>query len=118
MKKLAILTLICLTVFWLYRANYFSSSSIEGLYINNNKAPVLEGPSAEVDTLKINSDFTFENNTWGKGTYRLAGDRITFSYKYEYGEASYSTTIDRPLFGQTIRIALNSDLEYYYEKIK
>jgi hypothetical protein len=80
--------------------------------------PVLEGPSEEVDTLYLHDDFTFENRVWGKGTYTVKGDRITFNYEYEYGRAGYSTSLHRPLFGQTIRINLNSDLEFYYEKIK
>ncbi|MDX5438174.1 MAG: hypothetical protein LPK03_13310 [Pontibacter sp.] len=118
MRKLAVVALLSLATFFLYRLFHLSTSSIAGLYINNNTTPVLEGPGVAVDTLTINDDLTFENSAWGKGTYKLDGDRITFSYRYEYGTASYSTTINRPLFGRTVRIELDSDLAYFYERIK
>ncbi|WP_298760596.1 hypothetical protein [uncultured Psychroserpens sp.] len=118
MKKVIIMVLLGVLVLLTYRCFYFSSNSLEGLYINNNTSPILEGPSAKVDTLKIYNDYTFENQSWGKGTYEITGNRITFKYEYDYGKANFSTSIYRPALRNSIRITLNSDLAFYYEKVK
>lgn len=104
--------------------NYVSKSKIQGRYINNNTEFILEGPSPieqGVDTLIIKRDNTFESKTWGSGTYSiqpsLFGTRIHLIYEYELGKAGYEMMVTAPLF-RPIKIWLDYDMNFYFEKIK
>ena len=80
--------------------------------MSNNSEPILEGPSS-IDTLVL-----FKNGAWGTGDFKIRGGEIEFSYKYEYGKAGFHTNIERYLFVGKPRISLDSDLGYYYKKVK
>lgn len=104
--------------------NYASKTSLEGRYINNNTNYILEGPSPiseGFDTLILNKDNTFDSKTWGTGTYKVKpsifGTSIDLTYEYEMGKAGYQMLVTSPLFGKE-RLWLDSDLNYYFVKIK
>lgn len=109
---------ILLISFYLFK-NFLSSNMIPGTYVSNNKESLMDGPDFG-DTLKIYNNNRFESQTWGNGTYKLKhslkGTTIHLTYKYEFGNAGYEMNINRTLFGKP-RINLNSDLEYYFEKV-
>lgn len=90
---------------------------MKGTFVSNNTGPIMEGPKS-VDTLKLYEDGTFQNNSWGKGTYLINGDEIHFRYSYELGTARYTSSLNRKFLIGSPRIKLNSDLGFYYEKIK
>ena len=109
---------VLLIAFYLFK-NFLSENMISGIYISNNQKTLIDGPNFG-DTLKILSNNRFESQTWGNGKYKLkhsiSGTKINLSYKYEFGNAGYEMNIYRTFFGK-LRIDLNSDLEYYHEKI-
>ena len=109
---------VLLIVFYLFK-NFLSENMISGTYVSNNKQSLIDGPNFG-DTLKIYSNNRFESQTWGNGKYRLKhslnGTKIDLTYKYEFGNAGYEMNIYRTFFGKP-RIDLDSDLEYYFEKV-
>jgi hypothetical protein len=119
MKKQVTTILIILTLIIVW-CKYLPEKSIYGKYINNNTQPILEGPNSiehGIDTLIIYENGKFESNAWGKGTYKIENrKRISFTYDYEFGKAGYNTNISKSTLGK-IRIILNQDLNFYYEKI-
>lgn len=117
MKSRLFITSLVFIGILIYRAFIFPLTSINGTYVNNNLHPILEGPSSEIDTLKVYDNLTFENHSWGKGNIEINNYNIVFKYTSEFGKASFHTTIYRPFLSKKIRVSLNDDMEYYYEKI-
>lgn len=109
---------VLLLGFYLFK-NFLSKNMISGTYVSNNKQSLIDGPNFG-DTLKIYSNDRFESQTWGNGKYKLkhslTGTNIQLNYRFEFGEASYEMNIYRSFFSKP-RINLDSDLEYYFEKI-
>lgn len=114
MKKanLILILAILLLIVW---NNYYPKWILTGNYVSNNTEPVLEGPSS-IDTLTLYENGTFKNAAWGKGTYEIKGNEISFTYDFKMGKAGYRSHIDRAFFIWKPRILLNSDLRYYYKK--
>ncbi|MDF9795361.1 hypothetical protein OKW21_000624 [Catalinimonas alkaloidigena] len=111
---LMFLVLIGFLVFW---NNFYPRFSVEGVYVSNNTRPIIEGPKS-IDTLTIYSNGTFENGSWGKGEYSIDGDQIHFDITYDYGKFGFNTYLSRTYFIGSPKIQLDSDLGFYYEKIK
>ena len=109
---------VLLIAFYLFK-NFLSENMIAGIYVSNNQQSLLDGPSFG-DTLKIYSNNRFESQTWGNGKYKLkhslTGTKIRITYKYEFGNAGYEMNTYRTFLGKP-RIDLDSDLEYYFEKV-
>ncbi len=95
---------------------------ITGEYVSNNTESVLEGPGRIGEKLFLFKDNKFKSDTWGNGIYTLkytfGGTRIDLTYNYEFGRASYVTSINRSYFFGKPQIILERDLEFYFEKIK
>jgi len=95
---------------------------ITGEYVSNNAQSLLEGPGRRGEKLFLLEDNKFKSDTWGNGTYKLkytfGGTRIDLTYNYEFGKASYHTSINRSYFFGKPQILLDKDLEFYFEKIK
>lgn len=66
----------------------------------------------EGDTLRIHADGTFDSQSWGSGTYRIANDEITFRTENE----AISTSFRRPYFYGTPRIAIFYDVNAEFVK--
>lgn len=123
MKKNRILIIIALIIILIGWKNYIPKSSILGEYANNNTKPILEGPSPiqnGIDTLKLLENDTFESKTWGNGRYEISKSfmrtEIDLTYTYPMGKAGFSTQIEKSMFGK-IKIWLDYDLEFYFEKV-
>ncbi|MCB9359872.1 MAG: hypothetical protein H6587_10350 [Flavobacteriales bacterium] len=115
MKKVIIFSIFIIgLIFW---NNFFPMWILSGTYVSNNPEPIIEGPSS-IDTLVLFKNGTFKNGAWGSGDFQIKGAEIEFSYEYIFGKAGYHTSIDRFLFVGKPRISLNSDLNYYYKKVK
>jgi hypothetical protein len=115
-----ILTIFSLLLLW---KMYLPISSIPGKYVNNNTRPILEGPSPIAqgqDTLILFEEGTFTSKTWGDGTYEvetsLRGTKIDLSYTFAAGQGGFHTTVSKSLLGN-LKIWLDYDLEFYFEKI-
>lgn len=126
MKRIVIILGLTILLMLLFGdvANYVSPSDLVGRYVNNNNDYVLEGPrpiSFGVDTLVLNMDNTFDSHTWGHGTYKVHSSifetRIELFYKYHSGESYVEMTATTLINGQT-RVWLDSDRDFYFEKLK
>jgi hypothetical protein len=122
MKNKKLLILIIITLFF-YRLiiSFFIPQIMVGTYYSNNKITILEGPSGFGEKLIINSNGTFNSETWGNGKYEVVhsgifSNDIIFKYSYQYGSAAYHTSIVTNFLGLNPKISLNSDLEYYFIK--
>ena len=85
---------------------------IKGTYVahmpdQNGYLGVQEG-----DTLRIHADGTFDSQSWGSGTYRIANDEITFLTENE----AISTSFTRPYFYGSPRIQIFYDLNAEFVK--
>jgi hypothetical protein len=66
----------------------------------------------EGDTLRIHGDGTFDSQSWGSGTYRIANDEITFRTENE----AISTFFRKPYFYGRPRITIFYDLNAEFVK--
>lgn len=124
MNKSIVLKIFILIFFscYLYN-NLFFENMLVGTYVvkySNNSSSAVELPSSK-DTLIILKDKKFKSSNWGEGKYDLSysirGTKINLHYKYEFGTAGFSTSLNRNwLFGKT-KIMLDYDSDLYFEKI-
>ncbi|MGB0850289.1 MAG: hypothetical protein ACPGTP_03515 [Bacteroidia bacterium] len=113
--------LILIMIVW---KNYIPKSSIIGKYVNNNTESILEGPSHihnGVDTLRLFDNGTFKSRTWGDGTYvfddTFFESKIELTYSEPMGNAGYQMIVIKSLLGN-IKLLLNLDLNFYFEKVE
>lgn len=64
------------------------------------------------DKLILNKDGTFESNFWGKGNYKIKGNKISF----DFGKDGFHTYFNRPLFYGNTRIIIFKDLKSEFIK--
>jgi len=131
MKKTSIIFAIGLIIGLLIFKNYISKNSFVGKYVNNNTKPILVVPGTipnSLDTLTLFENGEFKSKSWGKGNYEISSKywntEIKFSYISGWNGKSpypiygdYSTDITKSIFGKK-KIWINSDLNYYFEKIE
>ena len=121
-KTLIISGIILGLISFSFYKNHISTDELIGKYVNNNTEPLLDGPrpiQEGMDTLTIMENNTFSSRTWGEGKYVLESSfietRIDLTYSYSMGKAGYEMSVTKPLFGK-IRVWLNHDLNFYFEK--
>jgi hypothetical protein len=119
-KSKIVISATSILLFSIYINKYFfNKKMLAGIYVSNDKSSFAEAPNYS-DTLILYDNGKFNSDTWGTGTYELkyslAGTTISISYKYEFGNGGYSTSIYRPLLGKP-RIIINRGLESYFARL-
>ncbi len=115
-KRISIVLISFLIAYNTY-FTYLPKCSIWGEYLNTNyeNSPIFLN---KMDKLKLNSDNTFESESFGKGTYdieySLKGTLINFEPTYEMG-INLNTRISRTRMGVP-QILIFKDLSHYYVK--
>lgn len=118
-KKIIPICLILLIIVLFYKMKGYSIKELSGTYINNYyegiEKDILVPPDAPntKDTLILFSDGTYKNSHYS-GKYKLDRDVL---YLSKWNE-SYGLTIKKSIFSTKIKLSINSDCTYYYEKIK
>ncbi|NQZ45840.1 MAG: hypothetical protein HRT65_16165 [Flavobacteriaceae bacterium] len=115
MKKALFLGIILLFLLVVWN-NFYPNQVVVGTYISNTTAPVLEGP-ATIDTLILHADGSYDNRTWGKGSYDIQGDAIHFTIRRRDGVMHYHTSLNRSYFLGKPKIQLDYDQGFYYFKV-
>jgi len=90
---------------------FYTANLISGSYSYDFPFAVPEGPD-QGDNLVLFNNGNFKSDTWGDGTYKIEGSRITFNTS----ELGFQTSLYRPFFFGKPRISISSDLDYYYEQ--
>jgi hypothetical protein len=101
---------------------FFTTGMMEGTYVSQDHTHSFRAEVPyRVDTLVLKPGGKFSSNYYGNGTYELEyawrGTTLELTYKYELGIAGVSLYIDRDWFSSP-KVMQDSDLNYYYEKIK
>lgn len=111
--------MVLLIVILLYKMIGSSNKELLGTYINNYyegmEKNILIPPDAPniKDTLILFSDGTYKRNHH-LGKYKI--DRnVLYLYRWN---GSYGLTINKDFFSRKIRLSINPDGTYYYEKIE
>ncbi|MFC3559431.1 hypothetical protein [Pedobacter jamesrossensis] len=91
--------------------NFYTANLISGSYSYDFPLAVPEGPN-EGDKLILMNNGDFKSDTWGRGTYKIEGTRITFNTH----ELGFQTKLYRPFFLGKPRISISSDLGYYFKQ--
>ncbi len=93
--------------------NFYTSTNLSGTYIYNFDNSVTEGPN-HGDHLTLFEDGHFESDTWGTGTFKINGTKLTLLYNYSFGKAAFECKLFRPFFWGNPRIRIDPNLNYYY----